>query len=135
MRTQLRNFGGPKGANLAVLRNAIEYAKRWHEELGYNIVFPMPGAYVANMAEDKRLASKSFATSGAPTVPHKFKSILDSAQEKLNFPGNKGVAIATIKKSKSARSKKTKPLPIALMEGMQKLASDDSIVSSLPALA
>ena len=135
MRTMLYNFGGPKGANLATLRNAIEYAKQWHEELGYNIVFPMPGAYVANMAEDKQFASKSFATSGAPTVPHKFKSILDSAQEKLNFPGNKGVAIATIKKSKSAGSKKTKPLPIALMEGMQKLASDDSIVNSLPALA
>ena len=135
MRTQLSNFGGPKGANLAILRNAIEYAKRWHEEWGYIIVFPMPGAYVANMAEDKRLASKSFATSGASTVPYKFKSILDSAQEKLNFPGNKGVAIATIKKSKSARSKKTKPLPIALMEGMQKLATDDSIVALLPALA
>ena len=135
MRTQLHNFGGPKGANLATLRNAIEYAIRWHEECGYDIVFPMPGAYVANMAEDKRLASKSFAASGALTVPYKFKSIMDSAQEKLKFPGNKGVAIATIKKSKSARSKKTKPLPIALMEGMQKLASDESIVLTLPALA
>ena len=87
MRTQLHNFGGPKGANLATLRNAITYAKQWHAELGYDIVFPMSGAYVANMTEDKRLASKSFAAGGALTVPYKFKSILDSAQEKLNFPG------------------------------------------------
>ena len=58
MRTQLIDFGGPKGANLAKLRNAITYAKQRHAELGYDIVFPMPGAYVANMAEDKRLASK-----------------------------------------------------------------------------
>ena len=50
MRTQLINFGGPKGANLASLRSAIVFAKQWHEELGYSIVFPMPGAYVANMA-------------------------------------------------------------------------------------
>ena len=135
MRTQLANFGGPKGANLATLRNAITYAKQWHQELGYNIVFPMPGAYVANMAEDKRLASKSFTTSGAFTVPYKFKSILDSAQEKLNFPGNKDVAIATIKKAKSGTGRKTKPLPIALMEGMQRIASDESLVKSLPALA
>jgi hypothetical protein len=31
MRTQLSNCGGPKGANLATLRNAITYAKQWHE--------------------------------------------------------------------------------------------------------
>ena len=134
MRTQLLNFGGSKGANLATvtLRNAISFAKQWHEEMGYEMLFPMPGAYVANMAEVKKLASKSFATSGATTVPYKFKSILDSAQEKLNFPGNKGVPIASVKKSKAAPRKKTKPLPIALMEGMQRLATDDSQVESFP---